>query len=345
MNEAVLLNNSNRRLNILTGEWVLVSPHRWKRPWLGKEEESSKVNLPDYEPDCYLCPGNERAGGIRNPDYKKTFVFDNDFSAMRSDVQSSVLNNNELLVAEAESGICRVVCFSPHHNLTLSEMKTQDIRLVVDVWINQFTELGDREDINYVQIFENKGEIMGCSNPHPHGQIWANKTVPVEPAKETLRMQNYLEQKKTCILCDYLYIELKEKERVVVENDDFVVIVPFWAVWPFETIIISRRHFKDLIAFREDEKNSFADILKKISVVYDKVFNVSFPYSAGIHQAPTDGGEHSDWHFHYHFYPPLLRSATVKKFMVGYEMLCNPQRDLPPEANAEKLRVIVNENY
>src|SRR3972149_4518617 len=211
MNEAVLLNNSHRRLNILTGEWVLVSPHRWKRPWLGKEEESSKVNLPDYEPDCYLCPGNERAGGIRNPDYKKTFVFDNDFSAMRSDVQSSVLNNNELLVAEAESGICRVVCFSPHHNLTLSEMKTQDIRLVVDVWINQFTELGDREDINYVQIFENKGEIMGCSNPHPHGQIWANRTVPVEPAKETLRMQNYLEQKKTCILCDYLYIELKEK--------------------------------------------------------------------------------------------------------------------------------------
>ena len=342
----LLLNNSpHRRFNPLNGEWILVSPQRNERPWQGKEEEVSKEKLPEYDPDCYLCHGNKRAEGIRNPDYKETFVFDNDFSAMKADVQNSVLNKNDLLVAETESGLCRVVCFSPYHNLTLSEMKIKDIRLVVDIWINQFKELGGREDINYVQIFENKGDMMGCSNPHPHGQIWANSTVPVEPAKETLRMQKYYEQKKTCILCDYLSLELKEKERIVVENDDFVVVVPFWAVWPFETIIISRRHFKDLLAMQENEKDSFANTLKKITVVYDKVFSVSFPYSAGIHQAPVDGCEHPGWHFHYHFFPPLLRSVAVKKFMVGYEMLCNPQRDLTPEVSAEKLHVLAANSY
>ena len=328
----------HRRYNILTGEWVLVSPHRANRPWRGKVEDVPFENKPEFDPECYLCPGNKRVGNKTNPEYNETFVFDNDFSALKPDTSKEELNEDNLLMTKGEPGICRVVCFSPKHNLTLAELSVSEIKKIVDVWAKEYEDLGKRDFINYVQIFENKGEIMGCSNLHPHGQIWAEKSVPVEPLKETLQMSKHMKKNNRCLLCDYLEIEVNKKQRIVTENKDFIVLVPFWAIWPFETIIISRRHIKNLSGMNEIEKSSFADILKKITAKYDKLFNVSFPYSAGIHQSPTDGEEHNEWHFHYHFYPPLLRSADVKKFMVGYEMLGNPQRDITAESSAERLR-------
>ncbi len=338
MTKLNLEEHPHRRYNILTGEWILVSPHRAKRPWQGKVEDVPVENKPEFDPGCYLCPGNKRAGDVKNPEYSETFVFDNDFSALKPDTSKEELNEDSLLMAKGEPGICRVVCFSPKHNLTLSELSVSEIRNIVDVWTKEYEDLGKRDYINYVQIFENKGEIMGCSNPHPHGQIWAENSIPVEPSKETAQMSNYLQKNNSCLLCDYLKIEVEKKQRIVTENEDFVVLVPFWAVWPFETIIISRRHLKNLSELNKSEKDSFADIIKKITAKYDKLFNVSFPYSAGIHQSPTDSDEHNEWHFHYHFYPPLLRSADVKKFMVGYEMLGNPQRDITAESSAERLR-------
>lgn len=327
----------HRRFNILTGEWMLVSPHRSKRPWQGKTEIVLTDKKPDYDSKCYLCPGNKRAGKAQNPRYKETFVFDNDFSALIPEI-SVVEMHEDLLKAKSEPGICRVVCFSPKHNLTLADMSNNEIRKIIDVWTKEYEELGKREYINYVQIFENKGEIMGCSNPHPHGQIWAQNSIPVEPLKETEQMYKYMRINNRCLLCDYLKLEMNKRERIVAENEDFIVLVPFWAAWPFETLIISRRHLRNLSEMGEGEKNSFAEILKNITTKYDKLFNISFPYSAGIHQSPTDGNAHSEWHFHYHFYPPLLRSADIKKFMVGYEMLGNPQRDITAEFSAERLR-------
>ncbi len=343
-----LQEDTHRRLNILTGEWILVSPHRMKRPWQGITEETAKNEKPKYDPDCYLCPGNSRAGGIKNPHYKETFVFDNDFSALISGSPSLKLNNKNLLMAKGEKGICRVVCFSPRHDLTLADLSEDEIKKVIDVWSDEYETLGKKDFINYVQIFENKGEMMGCSNPHPHGQIWAQQSVPVEPAKETLQQKNYLRKNKSCLLCDYLKAELKGKERIVYQNQGFAAFVPFWATWPFEILIISKRHRENILEFSEKEKSSFAEILRIITGTYDRVFsqrdgdpNVSFPYSAGIHQSPTDGKDHDEWHFHFHFYPPLLRSAKIKKFMVGYEMLAEPQRDFTPELSAEKLREVI----
>lgn len=333
-----LQEDTHRRLNILTGEWILVSPHRMKRPWQGIVEETSKDERLKYDPTCYLCPGNSRAGGIKNPDYKGTFVFDNDFSALVPGSNSEELSKNDLIVAKGEKGICRVVCFSPRHDLTLADLSQDEIKKVIEVWINEYETLGKKDFINYVQIFENKGELMGCSNPHPHGQIWAQQSIPVEPAKETKTQKEYLEKNNSCLLCDYLKSELEEEERIVYQNDYFAVLVPFWATWPFETLIISRQHRKNISELSGVEKKSFADMLKAITGTYDKVFNIPFPYSAGIHQSPTDGKDHDEWHFHFHFYPPLLRSAKIKKFMVGYEMLGNPQRDFTPEFSAEKLR-------
>lgn len=335
----------HRRLNILTGEWVQVSPHRNKRPWQGKEEEQAAGQKPDYEANCYLCPGNKRTGGSKNPDYKSTYIFDNDFSALLPETEKTVFSKDDLLTAETEKGICRVICFSPQHHLTLPEMGAVQIRKVVDVWTEQYEELGSKDFINYVQIFENKGELMGCSNPHPHGQIWAQETIPEEPKKEWVQQSQYYENKGRTLLADYLNIELKEGERVVTENDDFVVLVPFWAFWPFETLLISRRSMARFTDMTENEKNSLADIIKKITTKYDNLFTTSFPYSAGFHPAPTDGKEHPEWHFHMHFYPPLLRSATVKKFRVGYEMLANPQRDITAEDAAELLRESPNIHY
>lgn len=331
-------NKAHRRLNILTGEWIQVSPHRTQRPWQGQQAEQEKDQKREYDVKCYLCPGNRRAGGEENPDYKSTFAFDNDFSALLPDTVADEIDRDHLLVAHTEKGICRVICFSPRHDLTLPEMETNQIRNVVDLWVDEYRELGSKPFINYVQIFENKGEMMGCSNPHPHGQIWAQETIPEEPAKELVQQQSYYQKHDSTLLGDYLEIELEEKDRVVTENDHFVVVVPFWAFWPFETLLVSRRPFSRFTDMTDKEKDSLADIIKKITIKYDNIFNISFPYSAGFHPAPTDGRDHPEWHFHMHFYPPLLRSATIKKFRVGYEMLGNPQRDITAESAAELLR-------
>ncbi len=338
-------NQPHRRYNPLTGEWVLVSPQRAKRPWQGRVEALPEEKRPSYDPNCYLCPGNSRAGGKKNPMYKGVYVFDNDFSALLPDTPVREYRQSNLLHARGEPGICRVVCLSPRHDLTLPELSLPEVRAVVDVWVEQYQELGALPEIHYVQIFENKGEMMGCSNPHPHGQIWAQRSLPVEPEKEQRQQEKYLRNQKRCLLCDYLELEEQLGERVVLKNDSFIVVVPFWAVWPFETLVISRRHRANLAELTPLERTELAEVLQKITIRYDNLFQVSFPYSAGFHQAPTDGKEHPEWHLHFHFYPPLLRSATIRKFMVGYEMLANPQRDITPEWSAARLKEMSDIHY
>jgi UDPglucose--hexose-1-phosphate uridylyltransferase len=333
-----LKKHTHRRYNLLTREWVLVSPHRTDRPWQGQVEKTDKVQLPQYDPTCYLCPGNERAGGVHNPKYESTFVFDNDFPAMLPNTPADGFSKDSLLIAEGEPGICRVVCFSPRHDLTISGMELSDIRTVIDVWVEQYTELGTMPLINSVQIFENRGAMMGASNPHPHCQIWANSTLPNEAEKELSSFGNYVEKQQSCLLCDYLDLELSERERVIVENSDFAALVPFWAVWPFEILIVAKRHVTALDDFGDSERDGLADILKAVTYRYDRLFDTPFPYTMGFHQRPTDGEDHFEFHFHAHFYPPLLRSATVRKFMVGYEMLASPQRDITAEDAAKRLR-------
>ena len=334
----ILSDSPHRRLNLLTGEWVLVSPHRMKRPWQGQVERRPLETRPAYDPSCYLCPGNARAGGERNPSYGTTFVFDNDFAALRSDGAEDEVILGELLVARGERGICRVICFSPRHDLSLPDMDTAAIRGVVDVWAEEYERLGARPEIGHVQIFENKGEVMGCSNPHPHGQIWAQRSVPLAAARETERLAEHRARHGRTLLEDYLRLEIEREERIVCANDGFVALVPFWAIWPFETLVVSRRPVPHLGALSDAERDQLADIVKRLTTRYDNLFEVSFPYSAGFHQAPTDGRAHPEWHLHMHFYPPLLRSASVRKFLVGYEMLGEPQRDLTAEQAAARLR-------
>jgi UDPglucose--hexose-1-phosphate uridylyltransferase len=340
-----VLDTPHRRLNPLTRDWVLVSPHRTQRPWLGQVEKPPMETLPAYDPLCYLCPGNERAGGVRNPQYTSTFVFDNDFAALLppiSDPQSPV---SPLFTAAPESGICRVVCFSPRHDLSLPELAQPEVEAVVGTWIAQTRDLGGRDFISYVQVFENKGALMGASNPHPHSQIWASSHVPNELAKELSSQADYLRESCSCLLCDYLKAEVERGERVVVANDGFTVVVPFWAVWPFEVLLLANRHIAALTDLTPGEVSALADIMRRLTTRYDNLFETSFPYSMGFHPAPSDGLPHPEWHFHAHYYPPLLRSATVRKFMVGYEMLAMPQRDLTPESAAERLRGLSARHY
>lgn len=341
-----LKGKSHRRYNPLTQDWIVVSPNRTQRPWQGQTEKCADPS-PAYDPNCYLCPGNSRAGGERNPIYPATFVFDNDFAALQPDLPNLTVDDGgeNLLIAMAESGRCRVICFSPRHDFTLALMEAAEIGAVIDVWAEEYRSLGHLRYINHVQIFENRGVMMGCSNAHPHGQIWGTQTVPNEPRKEQDSFEGYQRQHHRCLLCDYYALELASGERIVCQNDLFLAVVPFWATWPFETLLLSNRHVGDIAALDPSERLALADIIKRLTTRYDNLFQTSFPYSMGFHQRPTDGSEHSEWHFHGHFFPPLLRSATVRKFMVGFELLASPQRDMTPELAARRLREVSEQHY
>ena len=341
-------NHSHRRYNPLTDEWVLVSPHRLKRPWRGQVEKRQADTRPAYDPSCYLCPGNKRASGPRNPNYSSTFVFTNDFTSLRPDTPKSPPPGglgaaHSLLRMESEQGTCRVICYSPRHDLTLPEMAVEEIRGVVETWAAQTMELGER--YRWVQLFENKGQMMGCSNPHPHGQIWGQNSLPNEALKEDRNQRAYFEKHNRPLLMDYVKLETAQRERIVVENAHWLAVVPFWALWPFETMLLPRRHVLRLFELTNEERDALAEILKRLLTRYDNLFEVSFPYSMGWHGAPTDKGDYTHWQLHAHFYPPLLRSATVKKFMVGYEMLGEIQRDLTAEAAAVRLRGLSEVHY
>lgn len=355
----------HRRFNPLIDEWVQVSPHRMKRPWQGQVEKAPPDNRPAYDPTCYLCPGNSRTSGEVNPKYDTTYVFPNDFAALLADVPSAGAPSHSLLQTQAVQGECRVMCFSPRHDLTLPEMSLSDIRVVVDTWATQTAELG--QTYRWVQIFENKGAVMGCSNPHPHGQIWTLNSLPNEPHAEDVAQERYFAENDRPLLSDYVNLELEQQERIVVQNEHWLAVVPYWAVWPFELLLLPRRHVLRLPDLTDSERDSLADILKKSLIKYDNLFETSFPYSMGWHGAPFtptktpgvsnvendslskikpqgfDNDEH--WQLHAHFYPPLLRSATVKKFLVGYEMLGEAQRDLTAEQAAERLRNLPDIHY
>jgi UDPglucose--hexose-1-phosphate uridylyltransferase len=345
MDDQILAETPHRRFNPLTREWVLVSPHRAKRPWLGKIETAPAEHEPAYDPTCYLCPGNARAEGVRNPVYQGTFVFDNDFPALLPDAPQLTVDEGGLIVARTEAGRCRVLCFTPRHDLTIPRMSIEEIRRVVEAWAEQYTELGSLPFVRHVQIFENRGALMGASNPHPHCQIWAEAELPNVPASEQHSLREYHEREGGCLLCRYLESELARKERIVCANDGFVALVPFWAVWPFETMVLSRRHAANLADLNDSERFLLADLLRRLTIRYDNLFESPFPYSMGFHQSPTDGEPHAEWHLHAHYVPPLLRSATVRKFMVGYELLGTPQRDLTPESAAERLRGLSESHY
>jgi UDPglucose--hexose-1-phosphate uridylyltransferase len=330
----------HRRRNLLTGQWVLVSPHRAKRPWQGQVEKVAREVLPEYDPTCYLCPGNVRNTGNTNPAYTSTFVFDNDFAALLPPEEGvePELPTAGLFTAEPETGLCRVVCFSPRHDLTLPEMALEDVEEVIRTWTGQTLELGAKDFIQYVQVFENRGAMMGASNPHPHSQIWTTGHIPNEPAAELASQAVYLQEHGTCLLCDYIAAERQSGERVVATNDHFTAVVPFWAVWPFEILLVGHRHAGSLADLDPAEVTGLADIMRQVTTRFDNLFEISFPYSMGFHQAPTDGKAYPAQHLHAHYFPPLLRSATVRKFMVGFEMLGMPQRDITPETAAARLR-------
>ena len=342
-----MFDTPHRRLNLLTREWILVSPHRAKRPWLGQVEKTPADSLPAYDPTCYLCPGNERAGGLHNPGYTGTFVFDNDFAALLPEPSGETqVTNSALLVSEAERGICRVVCFSPRHDLSLPEFDLPTLQNVIATWTEQTVDLGSKEFIRYIQVFENKGAVMGASNPHPHSQVWASGHIPNEPRKELGAQAEYRNEHGRPLLADYVAEEHRQKERLLAANDHFTALIPFWAIWPFEVLVSAHRPgLTRLTELTSAEVESLAEILKIVTTRYDNLFEISFPYSMGFHQAPADGEEHPEWTLHAHFYPPLLRSATVRKFMVGYEMLGMPQRDITPETAAERLRNLPAVHY
>ncbi len=328
----------HRRLNPLSGEWVLVSPQRTQRPWLGQVDAPPAEGRPAYDAGCYLCPGNSRANGIVNPAYDRTFVFDNDFSALLAQSDDRAPADDPIFVAEGVRGVCRVLCFSPRHDLTLADMDGPAVENVIDAWARETQALGER--YTWVQVFENKGTAMGCSNLHPHGQIWASTRLPNEPAKEDARQRAYFERRRSPLLVDYAARELEIGQRVVCASADWLAVVPYWAVWPYETLIMPRRPFARLPEVPGRERASLAALLQELLGKYDRLFGVSFPYSMGWHGAPFAAGPCDHWQLHAHVLPPLLRSATVKKHMVGYEMLAEPQRDLTPEMAASRLRAV-----
>ncbi len=330
-------NKTNRRKNILTGEWVLVCPNRLERPWIGESNKIENPNLKTYDPNCYLCPGNYRANGERNKNYTTTYSFINDYSSLELNQKSENINDN-LLEARSEKGICKVLCYSPNHSQTMSRMNVDEIVLIIDLWINEYRSLGLIQEIKHVQIFENKGEMMGCSNPHPHGQVWAQETVPDIVKKKDLNQKHFFLKNKVSLLKEYLEQEISVNDRIVIENNSFVCLVPFWATWPYETMIIPKKQKKSISELTKDEIVDYAKILKTQCQKFDKLFGCPFPYSMGIHQSPTDKKANKHWHMHMSFYPPLLRSSKIKKFMVGYEMFAGPQRDITPEFAAERLR-------
>jgi UDPglucose--hexose-1-phosphate uridylyltransferase len=335
----------HRRYNPLLDEWVLCSPHRLKRPWQGQVEPAAPEQLSRYDPGCYLCPGNERAGGERNPAYEATYVFDNDFPALLGQQTTSAMDVDGLLVAQATSGQCRVICFSPRHDLTLARMETAAIRRVVDTWAEEAGVLATRESIRYVQVFENKGAMMGCSNPHPHCQIWATEHVPYLPARKRETQARHFERHGRDLLGDYLQLELERRERIIFENEHWVALVPFWAVWPFEAMLVPRRRVGGLPALSDAERNALADGMRRLCVRYDNLFRCSFPYSMGFHGQPCDDADHPYWRLHAVYFPPLLRSAAVRKFLVGFELTGEPQRDLTAEQAAARLREMPEQHH
>jgi UDPglucose--hexose-1-phosphate uridylyltransferase len=343
MMNSLLADHPHRRFNALTGEWVFVSPHRTQRPWQGKVEPVADGNRPSFDPGCYLCPGNERAGGERNPEYDSTYIFTNDFAAFVPHPPGSEADRHPLLRAATHAGECRVICFSPRHDLTLAELPAPQLRRVVDVWAQQVEELGRRW--RWVQLFENKGTTMGCSNPHPHGQVWAGDFIPVLPAQESRQQREWIAMHGSPLLLDYAEVELREGERVVAQNEHWLAVVPWWAVWPFEILLLPRRHVLRLPDLSSAERDALAALLQRVLIRYDNLFECPFPYSFGWHGAPHDEEDHRGWQLHAHIHPPLLRSATVRKFMVGYELLAETQRDLTPETAAARLRKAGDEHY
>ena len=330
----------HRRFNPLRGDWVLVSPHRTQRPWQGETGKTESAPPVHYDSKCYLCPGNERAGGHRNPAYSSVFAFENDYAALLPDAPAPAPTGSPLLRAEQEQGVCRVLCFHPDHSLTLARMSVAEIETVVDAWTAQYAELAALPFVQHVQIFENRGAMMGASNPHPHGQIWATAHVPDEPARERVQLARWREEHGASLLADYAALEAEQQERIVCQNEEFLAVVPYWAVWPFETLLFPRRQLRALPDFNAAQRHALADILSQLTIRYDNLFETSFPYTMGFHQGPGP-----EQHFHAHFYPPLLRSATVKKFMVGFEMLGMPQRDILPEDAAARLRAVSATHY
>lgn len=335
--------STHRRWDPLKREWVLVSPHRTRRPWQGQTETSSADKPVQFDSQCYLCPGNLRAGGRRTPEYAGTYVFDNDYAALRSDEPHGEfdIKGAGLLRAATENGICRVLCFDPRHDLTLSTMGIDSVRRVVDEWANQESALSTLDSISHVQIFENRGAMMGASNPHPHGQIWATEHIPNEPLRELRSQRDYYLTNGSSLLLDYLRLEVEQSERIVAESEAWIALVPFWAVWPFELLLLPRQPVASLRDLGVSGRNGLASMLKRITAGYDCLFDTPFPYSMGFHSAPCDSKNHPEWQLHAHFYPPLLRSATVRKFMVGFELLGSPQRDITTESAALALRNVM----